>query len=143
MVDANLASPRQASAIEPGNQAMQQSSKKNLQVTLKDFQFAKDFNYFITLQLDGDGEKRRTDISSAVQNPIFSANTFYLPISELQMSENPELQMAAFIVTDQSEGSSGSARLLGVSVLQLGQLMSQLVDPHSVGIRQNLTFFRN
>jgi hypothetical protein len=34
----------------------------------------------MTLQLDGDGEKRRTDVSAAVTNPIFAANTFYLPI---------------------------------------------------------------
>ena len=40
--------------------------KRNLQVTLENFQFAKEFNYFVTLQLDGDGEKRRTDISAAV-----------------------------------------------------------------------------
>ena len=60
-----------------------------MQVTLENFQFAKEFNYFVTLQLDGDGEKRRTDISAAVQNPIFSANTFYLPISETQVAEDP------------------------------------------------------
>jgi len=34
----------------------------------------------MTMQLDGDGEKRRTDVSAAVANPIFAANTFYLPI---------------------------------------------------------------
>lgn len=39
------------------------------------------------------------------------------------MSENPQLQFAAFIVTDQSESANGSARLLGESVIQLGQLM--------------------
>ena len=69
-------------------------------MTLENFQFAKEFNYFVTLQLDGDGEKRRTDISAAVQNPIFSANTFFLPITEVQMAENPQLQFASFIVTD-------------------------------------------
>jgi len=51
-------------------------------VTLENIQFAKEFHYFITVQLDGEGEKRRTDISAAVANPIFSANTFYLPIAE-------------------------------------------------------------
>ena len=71
----------------------------------------------MTVQLDGEGEKRRTDISAAVQNPIFSANTFYLPITELQISENPQLQFASFIVTDRSEESTGQARLLGESVI--------------------------
>ena len=111
-------------------------------MTLENFQFAKEFHYFVTLQLDGVGEKRRTDISAAVQNPIFSANTFYLPITDLQISENPQLQFAAFIVTDRTEESAGNARLLGESVIQLGQLMNQLTDVHGVGIRQGLTFFR-
>ena len=81
--------------------------KRNLQVTLENFQFAKEFHYFVTLQLDGEGDKRRTDISAAIQNPIFTANTFYLPITDLQISENPQLQFAAFIVTDRTEESAG------------------------------------
>ena len=67
------------------------SGRRNLQVTLENFSFAKEFHYFITVQLDGDGEKRRTDISAAAQNPIFSANMFYLPITELQIAEDPQL----------------------------------------------------
>ena len=55
-------------------------AKKSLQVSIENVSFSKEFNYFLTLQLDGDGEKRRTDISATVSNPIFSANTFYLPI---------------------------------------------------------------
>ena len=58
------------------------------------------------------------------------------------MAENPQLQFAAFIVTDQSDSANGSARLLGESVVQLGALMSKLTDVQGVGVRQNLTFFR-
>lgn len=54
--------------------------RKSLQVTIENVQFSKEFHYFMTMQLDGDGEKRRTDVSAAVTNPIFAANTFYLPI---------------------------------------------------------------
>ena len=61
---------------------MEGRNKRSLQVTLENVNFAKEFNYFLTLQLDGDGEKRRTDISATVNNPIFSANTFYLPIHD-------------------------------------------------------------
>jgi hypothetical protein len=56
--------------------------RRSLQVTIENVEFAKEFHYFLTLQLDGEGEKRRTDISAAVNNPIFSANTFYLPVNE-------------------------------------------------------------
>jgi len=70
---------------------MDARGKRSLQVTIENVSFAKEFHYFITLQLDGEGEKRRTDISAAVSNPIFSANTFYLPIHENQVKENPRL----------------------------------------------------
>lgn len=48
--------------------------------------------------------KRRTDISAAVTNPIFSANTFHLPFSAHQ--SNGRLQFACFVVTDRTEGES-------------------------------------
>ena len=31
--------------------------KKSLQVTIENSEFAKEFHYFITVQLDGEGEK--------------------------------------------------------------------------------------
>ena len=46
----------------------------------------------------------------------------------MQMSENPQLQFAAFIVTDQTDATGGTARLLGESVIHLGAMMSQLTD---------------
>ena len=61
----------------------------------------------------------------------------------MQMSENPQLQFAAFIVTDQQDAAGGTARLLGESVIHLGAMMSQLTDIQGVGVRQSLTFFRN
>lgn len=59
---------------------MDYRSNRSLQVQIENVAFAKEFNYFLSLQVDGDGEKRRTDISATVCNPIFSANTFYLPV---------------------------------------------------------------
>ena len=46
-------------------------------------------------------------LSATVGNPIFSANTFYLPIHESQANENPRLQFAAFIVAERSEEKRG------------------------------------
>ena len=85
------------------------STKRNLQVIFEDVQFSKDFNYFLTVQLNGDGEKRRTDVSSAVNNPIFSANTFYLPITDQQLNDSSFLHFTAFIAlnTDQSQTNAG------------------------------------
>lgn len=91
-------------------------------------------------------------MSAAVTNPIFAANTFYLPIQENRLFENPRLHFAAFVVTDHTAAEQkaqisgekkGQARLLGESVLELGALIGQLTDVVGVGVRQNLSFFRN
>jgi hypothetical protein len=100
---------------------MDYRSNQSLQVQIENVVFAKEFNYFITLQMDGDGEKRRTDISATVSNPIFSANTFYLPTQD--HAENPRLHFAAYIVSDRSEEARGQARLLGECVVELGSLL--------------------
>ena len=44
-------------------------------------------------------------MSAAVTNPIFSANTFYLPIQQGALMSNPRLQFACFIVTDRRENA--------------------------------------
>jgi|LauGreDrversion4_2_1035121.scaffolds.fasta_scaffold78790_1 hypothetical protein len=41
--------------------------KKSLQVTLENCEFAKEFHYFITVQLDGEGEKVITENISKIQ----------------------------------------------------------------------------
>lgn len=124
-----------------------EASRKSLQVTLESCEFAKEFNYFITVQLGGDGEKRRTDVSAAVTNPIFSANTFYLPITAEEMVDDPRLHFACFTVTDRKENAAdyeqkGQARLLGDCLLELGPLIPSLTDIHGIGVRRALEFCR-
>lgn len=114
-------------------------------VIIEGAEFAKDFNYFMTVQLDGQGEKRRTDISARVTNPIFSANTFYLPLPTSRIELNMRLLFAAFVVADRegnAEQGKGQARLLGESVLELGPLASVLTDVRGAGTRQHLRFVR-
>ena len=50
----------------------QQGSKKNLQVIIENVEFAKKFHYFITVEIEGDNVRRRTDISERVSFPIFA-----------------------------------------------------------------------
>ena len=73
-------------------------------------------------------------------NPIFSANTFYLPMSQATLLSNPRVQFACFVVTDRKETASelenkGQARLLGDCVLELGPLMPSINDIYGVGVR--------
>lgn len=89
--------------------------------------------------------QRRTDVSAAVTNPIFSANTFYLPFTPMQQT-SARLQFACFVVTNQSQdeadASNGQARLLGDCVLELGPIMPSINDQYGVGVRQHLAFAR-
>lgn len=118
-----------------------------MQVTINATEFAKEFHYFLTCQLDGESEKRRTDVSACVTNPVFSANQFYLPISTEQILGNPRLHFAAFIVTDRRENAAdyenkGKANLLGDCTLEIGPILPQLTDVHGLGIRKLLAFGR-
>ncbi len=59
---------------------MIKSSK--LSVTIHDVEFAKDFQYFITVHYEGVKVKsnwfqKQTDISALARNPIFTNNTFF------------------------------------------------------------------
>ena len=38
-------------------------NKTTLEIVIDNAEFAKEFNYFLTIQLDSNSEKRRTDVS--------------------------------------------------------------------------------
>ena len=51
-------------------------NKTTLEIIIENADFAKDFNYFITVQLDGHDDKRRTSVSSVSKSPKFTENKF-------------------------------------------------------------------
>lgn len=113
-------------------------------VIIEGAEFAKEFSYFITVQLDGQGDKRRTDISARVKNPIFNANTIYLPLPNNKIELSMKLLFACFVVADrEQDGAVGKAqaRLLGECVVELGPIASGLTDSRT-GVRQHLRFTR-
>jgi len=116
-------------------------NSSRLCVIIEGAEFAKEFNYFISVQLEGEVEKRRTDISAKVTNPIFSANTFYLELPSSKAELNTRLFFSAFVVANR-EGSGGQARLLGECALELGPLAPALIDVKGAGTRQHLKFAR-
>ena len=42
----------------------QQGSKKSLEVTIEKAEFAQNYHYFLTTEIEGDNVKRRTDVSA-------------------------------------------------------------------------------
>ena len=69
-------------------------------------EFAKKFNYFITIEIEGDNLKRRTDISDRVNFPVFNTSKFYLPLHEERLQKNPKLTFRAFLVSNRVENLS-------------------------------------
>lgn len=50
--------------------------KKSLQLTLENCEFAKEFHYFVTVQLDGEGEKVRPN--EAIMGEFSDGQTYLL-----------------------------------------------------------------
>ena len=77
----------------------QEGTRKSLQVIIENCEFAKHFHYFLTLELEGDNVKRRTDISAQVTNPVFSTNKFYVLINEAQLTKGASIIIRTFVIT--------------------------------------------
>lgn len=55
-------------------------------------------HFFVTVELQGDAIKRRTDVSELVDQPIFSQNKFYLPFNEKYLEQEPKLIFRTFVL---------------------------------------------
>lgn len=116
-----------------------------LNVIIETAEFAKDYHYFISVQLKGDPEKRRTDISEQTNNPQFMAKTFFLPLASSRIELDTSLIFQAFVVTvkNNEPKERGQARLLGECVLDLSPLVPALTDIRDGGTKQHLRFVRS
>lgn len=121
-------------------------NKTTLEVTIDTAEFAQEMNYFLTVQLDGNGEKRRTDVSQKSRKPTFNANKFYLPLKTYQLMINQSLIFASFVVIDAPESldpeSKGQAKLLGEAILELAPLTNNLNSINEVPIKQRIELMR-
>ncbi|EAR89988.1 C2 domain protein (macronuclear) [Tetrahymena thermophila SB210] len=124
--------------------------RSSLLVSLNNVEFQKDYHYFITCQLESEGEKRRTDISACVSNPVFTASTFVIPLRQYRIDYGERIHFAAFVVMDRTENelgikdldNKGQARLLGECILDMGPITAALQDIGGTGVRQSLKFTR-
>lgn len=119
-------------------------NKSQLSVVIETAEFAKEFYYFITVHLDGESEKRRTDISERLSNPVFLAKTFLLTLPSNRIELNMRLIFQVYVVTvrEGEPKEKGQARLLGDCVLELAPLAPVLTDVKGAGTRQHLKFIR-
>lgn len=116
-----------------------------LMVSMSDFEFAKPFNYFVSIQLESSNEKQRSEVSDLKAKPKFANSTFYLTFPEKRMDFNTKLLIAAFVVTDwdgSEELKKGQARLLGETILELQPMAYSLGNPLGQGAHGSLKFMR-
>jgi hypothetical protein len=118
-------------------------NKTTLEVAIEGAEFAKEFNYFITIQLDGDSEKRRTDVSEASRNPTFTNSKFYIPLEPYDLVIRQRIQFGAFIVLDKPDGlGDGNAKLLGENILDLATMTERLTNLNNMSIKHKIDVVR-
>lgn len=124
---------------------MTSDSQSTLEITIESSSFTQDMNYFITINIDNNQEKRRTDISNKSKSPSFKSNKFYLPLKQYNLVINEKIIFAAFVVIDSSDSTNepkGQAKLLGEAILDLSPITKDLNSIHDVPVNQRLEFMR-
>ena len=125
-------------------------NRTTLEIELQKVVTGVELSYFVTIQLDGDGEKKRTDISKKSRSPEFKENKFYLELNHYNLMINQRVIFALFIVVDAPGSNSGQggqeakgvAKLLGECILDLNPLTKLLNDINDVPVKQSLEFVR-
>ncbi|CEM06491.1 unnamed protein product [Vitrella brassicaformis CCMP3155] len=121
-----------------------------LDVSISDLEFARPFNYFLSVQVDGIGPKRRSDVSAVTDRPTFRQSSFLLPLHDATLTDIPSrsVDIAVYVLVGAppaaASGSDvpairdGAARFLGEGSVSLRKLNIQQPAP----ITQAITFIR-
>lgn len=129
-------------------------NKTSLELSIVNVNTSKDYSYFITIQLDDNGEKQRTEICKMSKNPEFKNNKFYLELKNYQLIINQRVILALFVVVDApgtnmnssnknlNNEAKGVAKMLGECILDLAPLTKNLTDINEVPVTQSLEFRR-
>jgi hypothetical protein len=121
-------------------------SKTTLEIIIENAEFAKEFNYFITVQLEGYDDKRRTSVSSVSKSPNFTENKFYLPLKDYDLHINQRIIFCAYVIIDRPENSdsqgTGQAKQLGENLLDLAPLTSSLTNINNHPVKQRIDLIR-
>ena len=122
-------------------------SKTTLEIIIENAEFAKEFPYFITVQLEGYDDKRRTAVSDKTKTPTFKENKFYLPLKDYDLMIQQRLIICSFLIVKNPEDIdenkiTGQAKQLGESILDLAPLTSSLTNINQVPVRQRIDLLR-
>lgn len=86
------------------------NSGPSISISIQDVEFAKDYQYFITVQFAnekvlGESIQKRTDLSAFARNPVFTTNTFFFPIKNLSSTVTESVTFTACVVLEEGPSS--------------------------------------
>jgi len=119
--------------------------QKFVDISIDRCEFANAFSYFMTMQLRGGLEVRRTDVSEPSARPVFKRASFLLPVEEEDhLATGGALKLAAFVrvANPAAVGAEHVERFLGEAQVQFGDL--QVLDGETASKRvvRDVTFVR-
>lgn len=118
-----------------------------LLVLISDVEFAREFNYFISVETDPGLQRKRTDVSACVSQPVFQHNKFIFKLPKYMIESIEYVIFTAYIITnDFTEpqlGSKGKVRKLGECKCHLAAFRNQITDISENGVRMPLKLVRD
>lgn len=119
------------------------SSPKVLCIRIESCEFLHEAKYYITAQLDEYNEKKRTELSDELTNPLFITNTFTFPLPSGKVEMWQRVHFGLQMVTKNKYTYKNESKLVGETILDLGQLSNLINSEDTLGVKQSLGFIKN
>jgi len=110
--------------------------------TIESSEFLSASKYYITVQLDEYNEKKRTEQSDELTNPLFINNNFSFPLPSGKVEVWQRVHFGLYNVSKDKYTKKDSVKCIGECILDLGQLEKLINSPESMGVKQSLSFIK-
>ena len=120
--------------------------RSSLIIIINNIEFSRDFNYFISVEIEGIPEKKRTEVSGYFSKPIYKKNKFFFQLPQFSIENIGNLRFLAYIATDKENTNNdirGKAKLLGECFLDLKLYKNTLTNISENGLFIPLKFIRD
>lgn len=107
---------------------------------MSEFEFGKAMHFFVTVELDGDIVKRRTNVSELVDKPYFENSRFFIPFDEAKLNQEPLLIFRVFVlksrdIPNDEDALFAQSSLLATSSVPIASIVPELLDIYGLGHR--------
>ncbi|CAI2385109.1 unnamed protein product [Moneuplotes crassus] len=116
---------------------------KTLNFRIESCEFLSAAKYYITCQLDEYNEKKRTELSDELTNPLFISNNFTFPLPTGKIEMWQRCVFGLYMIIKNKYNYKNEAKCVGETVLDLGQLATLINSPDNLGVKQSLSFTKH